>query len=343
MATVKITESLFGITKNQNEIKKYTLSTSDGFEVALINYGATIQSIRQPDKYNQITEITLGYDNLQGYIDDKCFFGCTVGRVTGRIKNGRFELDGIVYDLPKTDATTRHYLHGVFNKRVWDSSTENGDTVVFKYQSPDGESGFPGRVNVTVKYILTSDHRLTLDFHATTTKPTPINMTNHVYFNFAGDASGSILDHQLMVPAKNFIPLDKELIPRGEIASVENTPYDFRTLTRIGDRINESFDGYDITLIVDGDGKRPFGKLLHEQSGRVITIESTQKCLHLYTGNFLDGGKGRNGAKYNKHDGLCLETQNYSGSVNNQPSFPSIILRPDKEYHEQTTFHFHLE
>ncbi|CAF1212853.1 unnamed protein product [Rotaria sordida] len=343
MASVKITESLFGITKNQNEIKKYTLSTSDGFEVALINYGATIQSIRQPDKNNQTTEITLGYDNLQGYIDDKCCFGCTIGRVTNRIKNGRFELDGVVYDLPKTDSTTKHYLHGVFNKRVWDSSTENGDTVVFKYQSPDGEGGFPGRVNVTVKYTLTSDHRLILDFRGTTTKPTPINMTNHVYLNLAGDASGSVLDHQLMVPAKNFIVLDEELIPTGEIASVENTPYDFRTSTRIGDRINESFDGFDMMFIVDGDGKRSFGKLLHEQSGRAITIESTQKGLQFYTGNFLDGVKGRNGAIYNKHGALCLETQNYSDSVNNQPLFPSIILDPDEEYHQQTTFHFHLE
>ncbi|CAF4328337.1 unnamed protein product [Rotaria sp. Silwood2] len=343
MTTVKITESLFGITKNQNEIKKYTLSTSDGFEVALINYGAIIQSIRQPDKHNQITEITLGYDNLQEYVDDKYFFGCTVGRVTNRIKNGRFELDGTTYELPKNDSTKKHYIHGVFNKRVWDSSTENGDTVVFKYQSPDGENGFPGQVDVTVKYILTTDYRLTLDFHATTTKPTPINMTNHIYFNLAGDASGSVLDHQFMVPAKEFLPLDDDLIPTGKIASVENTPYDFRTLTRIGDRMNESFDGYDLMFIIDGNGKRPFGKVIHQQSGRAITIESTQKGLQFYTGNFLDGGKGRNGVAYNKHGGFCLETQNYSDSVNNQPLFSSIILRPDEEYHEQTTFHFHLE
>ncbi|CAF4989844.1 unnamed protein product [Rotaria sp. Silwood1] len=343
MTTVKLTETLFGTTKNHNEIKKYTLSTSDGFEVTLINYGATIQSIRQPNKHNQITEITLGYDDLQGYVDDKYLFGCTVGRVTNRIKNGRFELDGTTYELPKNDSTKKHYLHGSFNKRVWDSSTENGDTVVFKYQSPDGEDGFSGRVDVTVKYRLTCDHRLILDYHATTTKPTPINMTNHVFFNLAGDASGSVLDHQLMVPAENIISLDEENIPTGGIASVENTPYDFRTLTRVGDRINESFDGYDIMFIVDGNGKRPFGKLVDQQSGRAITIESTQKGLQFYTGNYLDGGKGRNGTAYNKHDALCLEAQNFTDSVNNQPLFPSIILRPGQEYHEQTTFHFHLE
>ncbi|CAF4858683.1 unnamed protein product [Rotaria sp. Silwood1] len=309
MTTVKLTETLFGTTKNHNEIKKYTLSTSDGFEVALINYGATIQSIRQPNKHNQITEITLGYDDLQGYVDDKYFFGCTVGRVTNRIKNGRFELDGTTYELPKNDS----------------------------------EDGFSGRVDVTVKYRLTCDHRLILDYHATTTKPTPINMTNHVFFNLAGDASGSVLDHQLMVPAENIISLDEENIPTGGIASVENTPYDFRTLTRVGDRINESFDGYDIMFIVDGNGKRPFGKLVDQQSGRAITIESTQKGLQFYTGNYLDGGKGRNGTAYNKHDALCLEAQNFTDSVNNQPLFPSIILRPGQEYHEQTTFHFHLE
>jgi len=340
---VKITESVFGVTKNKNEIKKYTLSTSDGFEVALINYGATIQSIRQPDKSNQTTEITLGYDTLQGYIDDQCFFGCTVGRVTNRIKNGRFELDGNTYELEKNDSTKKHHLHGVFNKRVWDSSTENGDTIVFKYQSPDGEDGFPGRVDVIVKYALTNDHRLTLDFHATTTKSTPINMTNHVYFNLAGDTSGSILDHQMMIPADKYLPLNDDLIPTGEIASIENTPYDFRELTQIGARIDESFDGYDMMFIIDGNGKRSFGKVVHDPSGRAISIESTQKGLQFYTGNFLNGVKGHNGTAYNKHGALCLETQNYSDSVNNQPQFPSIILRPGEEYHEQTTFHFHLE
>jgi len=168
-------------------------------------------------------------------------------------------------------------------------------------------------------------------------------MTNHVYFNLAGDTSGPVLDHKLTVSAEKYIPTDEELIPTGETASVENTPYDFRKLTRIGEHINESFDGYDIMFIVDGDGKRPFGKLVHEQSGRAITLESTQKGLQFYTGNFLNDVKGHGGAAYNKHGALCLETQNYSDSVNNQPQFPSIILRPGEEYHEQTTFHFHLE
>ncbi|CAF1279673.1 unnamed protein product [Rotaria sordida] len=343
MATVRITESCFGVTKNGNVIKKYTLSTADGFEVALINYGATIQSIRQPDKQNNVTEITLGYDTLQEYIDDTYFFGCTVGRVTNRIKNGRFELDGTTYELSKNDVTKKHYLHGSFNKHVWDSSTENDDTVVFKYRSPDGEDGFPGEVDVIVKYVLTSDHRLTLDFHATTKKPTPINMTNHVYFNLAGHSNGSILDHQLIVPASKFLPADEEFITTGEIRSVENTPYDFQTLTRISDRINVSVDGYAMMFIIDGEGKRPFGKLVHEPSGRAITVESTQKGLQFYTGDFLDGSKGHDGVAYKKHGALCLETQNFNDSVNNQPLFPSIILRPSEEYHEQTTFHFHLE
>ncbi|CAF1202767.1 unnamed protein product [Rotaria sordida] len=343
MATVRIAESCFGVTKNGNVIKKYTLSTADGFEVALINYGATIQSIRQPDKQNKVTEITLGYDTLQEYIDDTYFFGCTVGRVTNRIKNGRFELDGTTYELSKNDGTKKHYLHGSFNKRVWDSSTENDDTVVFKYRSPDGEDGFPGEVDVIVKYVLTSDHRLTLDFHATTKKPTPINMTNHVYFNLAGHSNGSILDHQLIVPASKFLPADEEFITTGEIRVVENTPYDFQTLTRISDRINVSVDGYAMMFIIDGEGKRPFGKLVHEPSGRAITVESTQKGLQFYTGDFLDGSKGHDGVAYKKHGALCLETQNFNDSVNNQPLFPSIILRPGEEYHEQTTFHFHLE
>ncbi|CAF1224405.1 unnamed protein product [Rotaria sordida] len=343
MATVRITEIFNEFFLCTILIFKYTLSTADGFEVALINYGATIQSIRQPDKQNKVTEITLGYDTLQEYIDDTYFFGCTVGRVTNRIKNGRFELDGTTYELSKNDGTKKHYLHGSFNKRVWDSSTENDDTVVFKYRSPHGEDGFPGEVDVIVKYVLTSDHRLTLDFHATTKKPTPINMTNHVYFNLAGHSNGSILDHQLIVPASKFLPADEEFITTGEIRSVENTSYDFQTLTRISDRINVSVDGYAMMFIIDGEGKRPFGKLVHEPSGRAITVESTQKGLQFYTGDFLDGSKGHDGVAYKKHGALCLETQNFNDSVNNQPLFPSIILRPGEEYHEQTTFHFHLE
>ncbi|CAF0956262.1 unnamed protein product [Adineta ricciae] len=343
MVGVNIIESVFGVTKNKNEIKKYTLSTSDGFEVSLISYGAAIQSIRQPDKDNQITEITLGYDTLQEYVDGQSFFGATVGRVASRIKNGRFELDGKVYELDKSDSTKKHYLHGTFHKRVWDSTTENGDTVVFKYQSPDGESGFPGQVDCVVKYTLTNDHRLTLDFHATTTKPTPINITNHVYFNLAGDGSGTILDHLFEVSAEKYTPLDDELIPTGEIASVENTPFDFRKRTPIGERINESFDGYDMMFVIEGEGKRSFSKLVHQPSGRAISIESTQKGLQLYTGNFLNGNHGRNGHVYKKYGALCLETQNYTDCLNYQPMFPSSILHPGEKYHEQTTFHFYVE
>jgi len=341
MSAIRINESVFGVTEDQKQIKKYTLTTDDGFEVSLIDYGATIQSIRQADKRNQIDEVTLGYDDLQGYVDDKCYFGCTVGRVCNRIKNGSFELDGQTYQLAKNDGG-KHHLHGVFNKRVWTSSTENGDTVVFKYQSPDGEDNYPGQVDVTVKYTLTSDHRLTLDFHATTTKPTPINLTNHVYLNLGGDASGTVLDQKFYVPAEKYIPADDELIPTGEIAPVENTPFDFRQPKRIGDEINESFAGYDMMFVVDGKGKRPHAKLVDEKSGRAITLESTQNGLQFYTGNFLNNIKGRNGNVYNKHGALCLETQNFSDSVNNQPLFPSTILRPGEEYHQQTTFHFHL-
>jgi len=343
MTSVRLTQGIFGVTKNKNEVKKYTLSTPDGFEVTLIDYGATIQSIRQPDKENKIEEITLGYDDLQGYVDDKCFFGCTVGRVTNRIKNARFELNGIVYELEKNDSTKKHHLHGVFNKRVWDSTTENDDTVVFKYQSPDGEDGYPGQVDVTVKYTLSEDRRLTIDYRATTNKPTPVNLTNHAYFNLAGHGSGSVFDHQLTVPASQYIPLDDEYIPIGVISKVDNTPFDVREITRIGDRANIEFDGYDIMFIVDGEGKRPFGKVVHEASGRAISIESTQKGLQFYTGTFLDGVSGHEGAVYDKSGGLCLETQNFSDSVNNQPLFPSVILRPGEQYHEQTTFHFYLE
>ncbi|UJR36552.1 hypothetical protein I4U23_029272 [Adineta vaga] len=342
MIKVSITKSLFGKTNDNHECLKYILSTSDDFEVVLIDYGATIQSIRQLDKYNQIAEITLGYDTLQDYIDDKYYFGCTVGRVTNRIKNGYFQLDGLEYQLEKNDSST-HHLHGVFNKRLWISSIENNDTVVFKYRSPDGEDGFPGEVDVTVKYTLTSDHRLIIDFHAITTKSTPINMTNHAYFNLGGDTNETILDHQLIVPASHFTPLDDEHIPTGEITSVENTPNDFQKLTCIGDRIDKIPFAYNVMFIVNGEGNRSFGKLVHRTSGRTMSVESTQKGLQFYTGTYLDNVKGRQGTIYNKYSGLCLETQNFTDSVNNQPQFPSTILRPGEEYHEQTIFHFYLE
>ncbi|CAF1078503.1 unnamed protein product [Adineta steineri] len=342
MSQVTLKKSLFDITKDHNESIKYTLSTSDGFEIALIDYGATIQSIRQPDKQNHIEEITLGYDTLQGYIDDKCYFGCTVGRVTNRIKNGYFQLDGIDYQLEKND-NAKHHLHGVFNKHIWNSSTENNDTVIFKYQSPDGEDGFPGEVHVTVKYTLTNDHRLIMDFYGKTTKPTPINMTNHTYFNLSGNTNETILDHQLIVPANQFTPLDEEHIPTGQIAPVENTPNDFRKLTCVGDHIHEIPYAYNVMFIINGEGKRSFGKLVHSKSGRAINIESTQKALQFYTGTYLDNVNGRERIIYKKYSGLCLETQNYTDSVNNQPQFPSTILRPGEEYHEQTIFHFYLE
>ncbi|CAF1235372.1 unnamed protein product [Adineta ricciae] len=342
MANITITKSSFGRTELNRECMKYTLSTSDGFEVALIDYGATIQSIRQIDKNNRVAEITLGYDNLQDYIDDKCYFGCTVGRVTNRIKNGYFQLDGHEYQLEKNDHG-KHHLHGVFNKRLWKSSVENNETVVFKYLSPDGEDGYPGEVDVTVKYTLTYDHCLIIDFYATTTKPTPINMTNHTYFNLAGHANVTILDHELMVAANRYTPLDAEHIPIGEIASVVNTPNDFRTLARIGDHINEIPYAYNVMYMVDGDGKRSFGKLVHRESGRAISVQSTQKGLQFYTGTYLDNIKGRDNVSYQKYSGLCLEAQNFTDSVNNQPRFPSTILRPGEIYHEQTIFHFYLE
>ncbi|CAF1063393.1 unnamed protein product [Adineta steineri] len=182
-----------------------------------------------------------------------------------------------------------------------------------------------------------------MDFYGKTTKPTPINMTNHTYFNLSGNTNETILDHQLIVPANQFTPLDEEHIPTGQIAPVENTPNDFRKLTCVGDHIHEIPYAYNVMFIINGEGKRSFGKLVHSKSGRAINIESTQKALQFYTGTYLDNVNGRERIIYKKYSGLCLETQNYTDSVNNQPQFPSTILRPGEEYHEQTIFHFYLE
>ncbi|CAF0825784.1 unnamed protein product [Didymodactylos carnosus] len=289
---VKITESLFGVTKNENEVKKYTLTSPNGLEISLINYGATIQSIRQPDRNNQVAEITLGYDTLQGYVEDKSSFGCTVGRVTNRIKDGKFELDGKLYELEKTDGTKKHHLHG--------------------------EDGYPGQVDVTVTYHLNDDNYLRIDYHATSTQATPINMTNHAYFNLAGHNSGTILNHHIEVNSNRYLATDDELIPTGTIASVDNTSFDLRTLTLLGERIGKVCDGYDIMYVVDGSGRRYFGKVLHRESGRAISTESTQNGLQLYTSNMLKQVTGHDGVVYDKYGALCLETQNYSDSVNNQ-------------------------
>ena len=328
----------------------YTLTNSHGVEVRAMNYGGIILSIRVPDRKGQLADIVLGHDTLEGYIPNPPYLGAIVGRFANRIANGTFTLDGKTYTLPKNDGPNT--LHGgvtrTFDKVVWDGEPKGRSGVSFTYLSKDGEEGFPGNLKVTVTYTLTDANALIIDYEATTDKSTPINVSQHSYFNLKGQGNGDILDHEIMINADRFTPVDKNLIPTGELASVAATPFDFRKPTAVGARINDDNDqlkkghGYDHNFVLDsGGGKLSEAAEVYEAlSGRVMTVLTDQPGVQFYTGNFLDGTiKGKGGKVYGHRAALCLETQHFPDSPNH-PKFPSTELKPGQKYHTVTIFRF---
>ncbi len=344
---VKVTE--FGKTPGGQTVHLYTLRNKNGIEAAITDYGGILVSLKTPDRKGGMADIVLGFDSLDGYLGQHPYFGTLVGRYANRIAKGRFTLEGKEYTLAQNNGPNA--LHGGlkgFDKYVWhaEPAGDNAQRLTLRHSSPDGDEGYPGMLNVMVTYTLTDEDELRLDYAATTDKMTVLNLTNHTYFNLAG--AGTILDHELELAASRFTPVNAELIPTGEIAPVEGTPFDFTAPRRIGSRINDPHPqiqaggGYDHNFVIDGEAGtlRRAAKVTEPATGRVLEVLTTQPGVQFYTGNFLDGTiKGKGGAVYHKRAGFCLETQHFPDSPN-QPAFPSTVLRPGLEFTSTTVFKF---
>jgi len=342
--------STFGKLPDGREVFQYTLVNRSGVTVQIINYGATVTSLLVPDRNNEMQDIVLGYDTLQGYIDGTAYFGAIVGRYGNRIGKGQFQLDEQQYQLTVNDG--ENHLHGGtvgFNKVLWDASVLSDSeepSLQLQYVSPDGEEGYPGTVTLKVIYTLTGKNELRIDYEGTTDKTTILNPTHHSYFNLSGSFANTILGHLLTIEADGYTPVDEGLIPTGEITAVENTPMDFRTAKEIGKDIEVQDEqlgygkGYDHNWVLrDSAGQiRKIAELYEPVSGRVMTMFSDQPGLQFYSGNFLDGtAKGKNGIAYQHRTGLCLEAQAYPDTPN-KPQFPPVTLKPGELY-RQTTIH----
>ena len=343
-----IEKAPFGKTPDGTAVDLYTLKNAHGVTVKVMTYGCIITEIDVPDRTGQMGDIVLGFDNFEQYLQLKNpFFGAVVGRYANRIAKGKFTLDGQQYTL-----VTNNYpnaLHGGvkgFDKVVWDAepvTVPNGVAIRFSYVSRDGEEGYPGNLNVGVVYTLTDDNELRMDYEAVTDKATLINLTNHSYFNLAG--TGDILGTELRLSAGSYTPVDDTLIPTGEIASVKGTPMDFTTAKPIGrdlGQLTNNPQGYDHNFVLNraGKGLALCAQVYEPTTGRTIEVSTTQPGVQLYSGNFLDGTlTGKGGMVYKQHDGFCLETQHFPDSPN-QPTFPSVVLRPGQTYKHSTVFKF---
>src|ERR1700752_80622 len=326
----------------------YTLTNSLGFEVSITHYGGAITSLKTPDRYGHFGDIVLGFETLDEYVRNPRYFGALIGRHANRIADGRFSLNGVDYQLPQNNGV--NHLHGGFSgfdKRDW-TVRKDENTLHLTYFSKDGEEGYPGNLNAFVDYTLL-DNELRIDYRATTDRETIVNLTNHSYFNLRG--KGTILDHQLTLNADSFTPVSKDLIPTGDIRSVEGTPMDFRGGKAIGSQITEEYDqlgftgGYDHNFVLTNyDGSMKSALRLYEPStGRVLEVLTTQPGMQFYSGNFLDGTLvGRNGVAYVKYAGLCLEPQHFPDAPNHS-NFPSTVLRPGEEYKQSTIYRFSTE
>jgi aldose 1-epimerase len=338
-------------TRDGRPIILYTLTNAHGVEVRAMNYGGIILSLRVPDRKGQLADIVLGHEKAEEYMPNPPYLGAIVGRYANRIANGTFTLDGKTYTLPKNDGPNT--LHGgvtrTFDKVLWDGEPLKGKNgVAFTYLSKDAEEGFPGNLKVTVTYTLTDSNELVIDYQATTDKATPINVSQHSYFNLKGAGNGDILDHEIMISADKFTPVDKNLIPTGELRAVKGTPFDFTTSTKIGARIEDPYEqmvlghGYDHNFVLNrkGAGLSLAARVYEPTTGRVLEVSTTQPAVQFYTGNFLDGSvTGKEGHVYKRRYGLCLETQHYPDSPNH-PDFPSTILKPGEKFHQTTVFKF---
>ncbi|MGH9755958.1 MAG: aldose epimerase family protein [Blastocatellia bacterium] len=341
----------FGKTADGQSVELYTLTNRSGVEVRITAYGGIVVSLKTPDRNGKMDDITLGFDTLDEYLKGHPYFGTLTGRYANRIAKGRFTLNGVEYKLAVNNG--ENHLHGGikgFDKAVWKARqvpVKDGVALELTHLSRDGDEGYPGNLSVRVVYTLTDKNELRIDYSATTDKDTVINLTNHSYFNLAGQGSGDILSHQLTIKAKSFTPVDATLIPTGELRSVKDTPFDFTQPTAIGARVNQDDEqlkfggGYDHNFVINGQTGilRQAAKVSEPTTGRVMEVWTTEPGVQLYIGNFLSEMKGKGGKIYNKRHGFCLETQHFPDSPN-KPSFPSAVLKKGGQYQTTTVFKF---
>lgn len=332
-------------------VKLFTLTNASGAQVSIAEYGGIVVSLKVPDRDGNLGDVVLGYDNLDSYVEDTPYFGAITGRYANRIAAGRFEIDGTTYELPVNNGPNS--LHGGikgFDKVIWTGEpTAPGDGVAFTYVSADGEEGYPGKLDATVTYTWTDANELKIEYLASTDKPTVINLTNHSYFNLNDGGASPILDHELTINADRYTPVaDAGAIPTGELASLDDSPLDFRAATKIGERIEaedeqlEFGSGYDHNYVLNAaeDGVALAATVYDPSSGRVMEVLTEEPGVQFYSGNFLDGHHvGKGGVAYERRSGLCLETQHFPDSPN-QPEFPSTVLRPGETYATSTIYRF---
>lgn len=340
-------------TMESNQIKRYTLINKNGLAIEVINYGGIITSISAPDKNGQFANVTFGFEDLERYQQEHPYFGAFIGRYGNRIAKGTFKIGENTYTIPKNN--NENSLHGGdvgFDKRYWnveEFTNANESGLILTGRSEHLDQGYPGNLDVELRYTLNHENELHIDYRATTDKPTVVNLTNHAYFNLKGEGNGDILDHQLTIYADRFTPVDNTLIPIGELRPVEGTAFDFRTPRAIGEKINMTDDdqitiggGYDHNYVLNNDsGTLSLAAKVYEpMSGRVLEVHTTEPGVQFYTGNFLDGSLiGKSGKPYAKRSGFCLETQHFPDSPN-QPAFPSTLLQPGEVYSSKTIYTF---
>lgn len=342
----------FGKTQDGHEVTLYTLTNKKGMEVGIINYGGVVVTLKVPDRQGQFADVVLGFDNLDGYLAKNPYFGALVGRYANRIGNAKFTLGGKEYHVPVNDGPNCLHggIHG-FNSKIWDAkdaSTPGEAVLRLQYVSADGEEGFPSKMTTTVNYLLNDKNELHIEYAATSDGPTVLNLTNHSYFNLAGQGTGDILNHVLTIDSDTFTPVSETLIPTGVLQPVDGTPFDFRKPTRIGERIDANDQqlkygiGYDHNWVLN---HKPgvigaAARVEEPTSGRVLEVLTDQPGVQFYTGNHLDGkDKGKGGKLYAARTGLCLETQHFPDSPN-KPEFPSVVLRPGHAFHSTTILRF---
>lgn len=352
----------FGTTSDGREARLYALQNANGFRAEISDFGGTVVRLLAPDRRGKLADVTLGFADVRDYAERSPYFGCIVGRVGNRIAGGRFSLDGRTYELARNNAPDGLpcCLHGGnvgFDKAFWRaalSASAQGPSLRLSHHSPDGDEGFPGNLEVVVTYSVTAENALRIDYEATTDRATPVNLTNHAYFNLAGEGSGDVLDHVVTLHASRYTPVNAGMIPDGALASVNATPLDFVQPHAIGERIESPHEqlrfglGYDHNFVIDrpADGTNALilaARVVEPRSGRVMEVFTTEPGVQFYTGNFLDGTlHGKSGRPYGRRHGFCLETQHFPDSPN-QPAFPSVILRPGSRLRSTTLYRFSVQ